>query len=79
MAESEVEDQDQGKKKRKITSFNLSEELMERVRDAAWWERTPVVTLVSDAIEAHLAELEKKNGGPYKPRRGDIPKGRPVK
>ncbi len=64
---------------RKPVTFHLDEALMERLRDAAWWERTPLNVMVTEAVEAHLAMLEKKNGAPFGPRRGDIAKGRPVK
>lgn len=65
--------------KPKRATFNIPEALMEKYRDAAWWERTPVNTLIVQALEAHMDELEKRNNGPYAPRRGTIARGRPVK
>lgn len=65
--------------KAKRATFNIPEDLMEKYRNAAWWERSPVNALITQALEAHMAELEKRNNGPYLLRRGTIAKGRPVK
>lgn len=65
--------------KPKRATFNVQDALMEKYRNAAWWERTPVNTLIVQALEAYMEELEKKNGGPYAPRGGTIARGRPIK
>lgn len=65
--------------KPKRATFNLPDGLMEKYRNAAWWERTPVNTLIIQALEDYMKELETKNGGPYAPRGGTIARGRPIK
>ncbi len=36
------------------TTFILEENLLEKVRAVAWWERKPVKELVFDALTAHI-------------------------
>ena len=61
-------------------SVQIDAELVERVRDAAFW--TPGLTMadvVEDGVRRALVALEKKNGGPFQPRKGKVKAGRPVK
>lgn len=59
-------------------TVNLPSGLIERARNAVYW--TPGLTLASLAEEGLLkvlGRLEKESGGPYKPRNGKLPAGRP--
>jgi hypothetical protein len=61
-------------------SIDIAGDIADRARNAVYW--TPGLTLgklFEDAARRALEELEKKNGGPFAPRPGDLPKGRPVK
>ena len=55
-------------------------ELQERVRNAVYW--MPGLTLRELAHRAFihvLEEVEEANGGPFPPRRGELPMGRPIR
>jgi hypothetical protein len=61
-------------------SVQIDAALVEKVRDAAFW--TPGLTMadiVEDGVRRALVALEKKNGGPFPPRKGKVRTGRPVK
>jgi len=54
-------------------------DLAERVRNAVFW--TPGLTvsdLMEEALESHLAKLEKKRGEAFPPRKSPLKAGRPV-
>jgi hypothetical protein len=56
----------------------ISESLMERIRNAAFW--TPGETLSGlgeRAVELEIERLEKQNGGPFAPRTQAVRRGRP--
>ena len=60
-------------------TFPLPLDLFDQARDAVYW--TPGLTLASlaeKALRVELAKLEKKNGGPFKERAGQLKGGRPV-
>ncbi|MCC2643774.1 MAG: hypothetical protein K0S45_4187 [Nitrospira sp.] len=64
--------------KRQRMTVSLSTDLLERVRDAAYW--TPGSTmagLISSAIEDLIKNLESQNGRPFSPRLQDLKPGRP--
>lgn len=56
----------------------ITDDLMERVRNAAYW--TPGETLSSigaRGVEKEIRRLEKVNGGPFAPRTQAVRRGRP--
>jgi hypothetical protein len=58
----------------------LPASLIDRAKNAVFW--TPGLTLADlaiDGIELSLAKVERKNGGPFPRRKGDLKGGRPVK
>jgi hypothetical protein len=64
--------------KRQRMTVSLPADLVERMRDAAYW--TPGQTmagLISTAMEDFLRALESQNGRPFLPRLGDLKPGRP--
>ncbi|MFH1567088.1 MAG: hypothetical protein ABIL09_03750 [Gemmatimonadota bacterium] len=65
--------------KQRLT-VNLPVGLIERARNAVYW--TPGLTLAAlteEALLKALARLEKDNGGPFRPRSGKLPAGRPIR
>ncbi|MDP9122976.1 MAG: hypothetical protein M3O15_16655 [Acidobacteriota bacterium] len=53
------------------TTFSLSLDVAERARDAAYFQRIPVVEIVETAIRAYVETLERERGEPFpqRPRR----------
>lgn len=71
--------QKQKKERTARTTVSLPPSLMERARDCVYW--TPGLTLTSliaTAVERRVLDLEDANGGPFAPREGELPTGRPV-
>ena len=64
--------------KRQRMTVSLPTELLERMRDAAYWTSgTTMAGLISSAIEELLHNLEAQNGRPFSPRLQDLKPGRP--
>ncbi len=64
--------------KRQRMTVSLPTELLERMRDAAYWPSgTTMAGLISSAIEDLLQNLESQNGCPFSPRLQDLKPGRP--
>ncbi len=55
----------------------LPQELIERLRNAAWWKRTTLAALSEEGIQQVLIRLERENGGTFKPRENELKPGRP--
>jgi hypothetical protein len=53
-------------------------ELIERARDAAYWDRTTLAGIIVQALADALDRMEKGRGEPYPPRAGELRGGRPV-
>lgn len=73
-----------GSKKQKTKSrtritVQISEEVIERVKDCVYWNRLTVAQFVEEALEAALKEAEKENGKPFAKRRSELKPGRPTK
>lgn len=64
--------------KRKKNAFNLPDEVLEKVRDIAYWDRIPVNAIVREGIEMAIKKYEKKRGAGYPTREGELVSGRPV-
>lgn len=64
--------------KRQRMTVSLPTDLLERMRDAAYWTSgTTMAGLISSAIEDLLNNLESQNGRPFSPRLQDLKPGRP--
>lgn len=64
--------------KRQRMTVSLPTDLLERMRDAAYWTPgTTMAGLISSALEELLNHLESKNGRPFSPRLQDLKPGRP--
>lgn len=64
--------------KRQRMTVSLPTDLVERVRDAAYWTSgTTMAGLISSALEDLLHNLEIQNGRPFSPRLRNLKPGRP--
>ena len=52
-------------------------DLLERLRNAAWWERKTLATLAEEGIELVVEKLERQHGRPFEPRGEELKPGRP--
>ena len=62
--------------KGKVTVL-VSNDLLERLRNAAWWQRKTLATLAEDGLRLVVERLERQHGGPFEPREEDLKTGRP--
>jgi hypothetical protein len=53
-------------------------ELIERARNAAYWDRTTLASILVEALAAALDCMEQGRGEPYPPRASELRGGRPV-
>ncbi len=53
-------------------------DLIERARDAAYWERATLAGIVVQALGDALDRMEAERGEAYPPRKGELRGGRPV-
>ena len=64
--------------KRQRMTVSLPSDLVERVRDAAYWTPgTTMAGLITEALEDFLKQRELENGHPFAPRLGALKPGRP--
>ena len=64
--------------KRQRMTVSLPTDLLERIRDAAYWTSgTTMAGLISSALEDLLHNLESQNGRPFSPRLHNLKPGRP--
>lgn len=61
----------------KITTL-FPVELIERARDAAYWDRDTLAGIIVQALADALDRKEKERGEPYPPRASQLRSGRPV-
>ena len=57
-------------------TYFLPPELIDKVRDVAWWDRETVNGVVQAALEEHIARREKERGEAYTKRTGALRRGR---
>ncbi len=55
----------------------VSNDLLERLRNAAWWQRKTLATLAEEGLRLVVERLERQHGGPFEPREEDLKTGRP--
>jgi hypothetical protein len=75
-----VAEPEEPKQRRRRVTFHLSVEIMDRARNAVYWEPGLTMTdLAEQGITAAVEKLEKKRGELYPPRPAELKGGRPVK
>jgi hypothetical protein len=52
-------------------------DLLERLRNAAYWKRKTLATLAEEGIRLVVERLERENRGPFEPREDELKTGRP--
>lgn len=64
------------RKRRVSFAANIPTELLETLRDVAYWEPgESMSSLTESALRVHIEKLVKKRGSPYPPRRGRLKVG----
>jgi hypothetical protein len=66
------------KEKARMT-VQISQDTIERVKNAVYWERLTVAQFVEEALEASLSKLEKRRGESYPKRKAELKPGRPLR
>lgn len=64
-------------RKEKITVV-IPDDLLERLRNAAYWQRASLATLSEEGLRHVIDKLERQNGGPFEPRPEPLRSGRPL-
>jgi hypothetical protein len=59
-------------------SYHMDAGNVEKIRAAAWWDRSTVSDVVNEAVRQYVERMEKKQGGPYKPV-AEVRRGRPIR
>ena len=67
-----------GQKREKLT-VHLSHDLIERVKNAAYWNpRLTIASIAEIGVRYAIEQVEKENGGAYPPRESELKGGRPI-
>ena len=65
-------------KKEKLT-VHLTHDLIERVKNAAYWNpRLTIASIAELGVKHAIEQVEKEHGGPYPPREAELKGGRPI-
>jgi len=65
-------------KKEKLT-VHLTHDLIERVKNAAYWNpRLTIAGIAELGIALAIEQVERDHGGPYPPREAELKGGRPI-
>lgn len=65
-------------KKEKLT-VHLTHDLIERVKNAAYWNpRLTIAAIAERGIAQVIEQIERENGGPYPDREEELKGGRPI-
>jgi hypothetical protein len=65
---------------RQKLTVHLDEDLVNRVKNAAYWNpRLTIARIAERGLQLAIREVEKENGGRYRPRESELVGGRPIK
>lgn len=68
----------ESQKKEKLT-VHLTHDLIERVKNAAYWNpRLTIASIAEIGVKYAIELVEKENGGAYPPRESELKGGRPI-
>ncbi len=68
----------EGQKREKLT-VHLTHDLIERVKNAAYWNpRLTIASIAELGVKYAIEQVEKENGGAYPPREAELKGGRPI-
>jgi hypothetical protein len=57
----------------------VREEVIDRARDVAYWDRTTLSAIVEEALIEFIRKRENDRGEPYPKRKAQLSPGRPLK
>lgn len=67
-----------GQKREKLT-VHLTHDLIERVKNAAYWNpRLTIASIAELGVKYAIEQVEKEHGGPYPQRESELKGGRPI-
>ena len=67
-----------GQKREKLT-VHLTHDLIERVKNAAYWNpRLTIASIAELGVKYAIEQVEKEHGGPYPTREAELKGGRPI-
>lgn len=64
--------------RRSRLTVSLPEDLIEKIRDACYWNRITLVRFTEIAFREFINKLENQRGKPYPPRKSELKTGRPI-
>lgn len=64
--------------RRSRLTVGLTEDLIEKIRDACYWNRLTLVRFTEIAFTELINRLENQRKKPYPPRKGELKTGRPI-
>ena len=68
----------EGQKREKLT-VHLTHDLIERVKNAAYWNpRLTIASIAELGVKFAIEQVEKEHGGPYPAREAELKGGRPI-
>lgn len=59
-------------------TVKISEDIVERLKNAAFWTHTPLAELAEEGLRIAVSKVEAANGGPFKRRAKELRPGRPL-
>lgn len=71
-----MEDKPSKPTKGKVTVV-VAGDVLERLRNAAYWQREPLAAIAEEGLRLVLAKMERENGGPFEPMKKKLKRGRP--
>ncbi len=75
--EAKTDEAPEQKSPRGKVTVLVENDLLERLRNAAWWQRKTLATLAEEGLRLVVERLERQHGGPFEPREEDLKTGRP--
>lgn len=59
-------------------TVKISEDIVERLKNAAYWTRTPLAELAEEGLRIAVSNVEAEHGGKFKRRTKELRRGRPL-
>jgi hypothetical protein len=64
--------------RKKKNAFNLPDDLLERARDVAYWDRLALSELIREGLKREIGRRARQRGSKYPPRESQLKVGRPI-
>ena len=59
--------------------FQLPNDLLEKARDVAYWDRITLAALAEEGLRMAIEKRERQRGEPFPPRGEELRAGRPIR